>query len=117
MLVNNAGYGSYGALEDVPIDEARRQFEVNVFGLARLTQLVTTAHARAGVGSVINISSIGGKSTSHSAAGTTRPSSPWKASATACPGCAVWHQGRRDRARPIRTEWDEIARDSLAGAH
>ena len=41
VLVNNAGYGSYGALEDVPIDEARRQFEVNVFGLARLIQLVT----------------------------------------------------------------------------
>ena len=41
MLVNNAGYGSYGAVEDVPIDEARRQFEVNVFGLARLIQLVT----------------------------------------------------------------------------
>ncbi|HEX5918688.1 MAG TPA: SDR family NAD(P)-dependent oxidoreductase, partial [Nocardioides sp.] len=41
VLVNNAGYGSYGAVEDVPIDEARRQFEVNVFGLARLVQLVT----------------------------------------------------------------------------
>ena len=38
-LVNNAGYGSYGAVEDVPIAEARRQFEVNVFGLARLSQL------------------------------------------------------------------------------
>ena len=41
VLVNNAGYGSYGAVEDVPIEEARRQFEVNVFGLARLVQLVT----------------------------------------------------------------------------
>ena len=39
-LVNNAGYGEYGALEDTPIDKARYQFEVNVFGLARLTQLV-----------------------------------------------------------------------------
>ena len=39
-LVNNAGYGSYGAIEDVTLDEARNQFEVNLFGLARLTQLV-----------------------------------------------------------------------------
>ena len=34
VLVNNAGYGSYGALEDVPISEAKYQFEVNIFGLA-----------------------------------------------------------------------------------
>src|SRR5208283_1177052 len=40
ILVNNAGYGSYGAIEDVPLKEARRQFEVNIFGLARLCQLV-----------------------------------------------------------------------------
>ena len=47
VLINNAGYGSYGAIEDVPIDEARRQFEVNLFGLARLTQLVLP-HMRTG---------------------------------------------------------------------
>src|SRR5260370_14305130 len=41
VVVNNAGYGSYGAVEDVPLDEARRQFEVNVFGLARLVHLLT----------------------------------------------------------------------------
>src|SRR3954451_8934259 len=39
VLVNNAGYGSYGAVEDVPLDEARRQFEVNVFGAMRLAAL------------------------------------------------------------------------------
>jgi NAD(P)-dependent dehydrogenase (short-subunit alcohol dehydrogenase family) len=61
VLVNNAGSGSYGALEDVPIEEARRQFEVNVFGLARLTQLVLP-HLRAQrSGRIINVSSIGGK--------------------------------------------------------
>ena len=48
VLINNAGYGSYGAIEDVSIDEARRQFEVNLFGLARLTQLVLP-HMRARV--------------------------------------------------------------------
>jgi NAD(P)-dependent dehydrogenase (short-subunit alcohol dehydrogenase family) len=61
VLVNNAGYGSYGAVEDVPMDEARRQFEVNVFGLARLTQLATPHMRAQGSGRVINISSIGGK--------------------------------------------------------
>ena len=61
VLVNNAGYGSYGAVEDVPIDEARRQFEVNVFGLARLTQLVLPGMRQRRSGTIVNISSIGGK--------------------------------------------------------
>lgn len=59
VLVNNAGYGSYGALEEVPMDEARRQFEVNVFALARLTQLVLPHLRRQGSGHVVNVSSMG----------------------------------------------------------
>ena len=50
ILVNNAGFGLYGPMEDIPLDDARYQFEVNLFGLARLTQLVLTPHARAGRG-------------------------------------------------------------------
>lgn len=61
VLINNAGYGSYGAIEDVPIEEARRQFEVNIFGLARLTQLVLPHMRSQQSGKIINISSIGGK--------------------------------------------------------
>lgn len=61
ILVNNAGYGSYGAVEDVPIEEARRQFEVNIFGLARLTQLVLPKMRENKYGKIINISSMGGK--------------------------------------------------------
>jgi NAD(P)-dependent dehydrogenase (short-subunit alcohol dehydrogenase family) len=61
VLVNNAGYGLYGALEDVPIDEARRQFEVNVFGLARMTQLVLPQMRAQRDGYIVNISSMGGK--------------------------------------------------------
>ena len=60
ILVNNAGYGSFGALEDVPIPEARVQFEVNIFGLARLTQLVLPTMRKQHSGRIINISSIGG---------------------------------------------------------
>ena len=61
VLVNNAGYGSLGALEDVPMAEARRQFDVNLFGLARLVQLVVP-HLRAQHdGRIINISSMGGR--------------------------------------------------------
>ena len=63
VLVNNAGYGSFGAVEDVPMDEARRQFEVNVFGLARLTQLVAPHMRAQGSGTIINVSSIGGRLT------------------------------------------------------
>ena len=61
VLVNNAGYGSYGALEDVPLNEGRRQFEVNVFGLARLIQLSTPMMRAQGSGCIVNITSIGGK--------------------------------------------------------
>ena len=61
VLVNNAGYGSYGSLEEVPLDEGRRQFEVNVFGLARLTQLVLPGMRAQQSGAIVNISSIGGK--------------------------------------------------------
>jgi NAD(P)-dependent dehydrogenase (short-subunit alcohol dehydrogenase family) len=61
VLVNNAGYGSLGALEDVPIAEARRQFDVNLFGLARLIQLVVPHMREQRSGRIINVSSIGGK--------------------------------------------------------
>ncbi|QDU35341.1 putative oxidoreductase [Poriferisphaera corsica] len=61
ILVNNAGYGSYGAVEDVDMDEARRQFEVNVFGLARLSQLVLPHMREAGFGKIVNVTSVGGK--------------------------------------------------------
>lgn len=60
VLVNNAGYGSYGALEDVPIEEGKYQFEVNLFGLARLTQLVLPYMRKQKGGRIINVSSIGG---------------------------------------------------------
>ena len=61
VLVNNAGYGSYGSLEEVDLAEGRRQFDVNIFGLARMTQLVLPAMRAAGRGRIINVSSIGGK--------------------------------------------------------
>lgn len=61
VLVNNAGYGSYGALEDVPLDEARRQFEVNLFGAARLIQLCLPMMRAQRSGRIVNITSIGGK--------------------------------------------------------
>lgn len=61
VLVNNAGYGSYGAIEDVPMKEARRQIEVNVFGLARMSQLVLPHMRQNSFGRIINISSMGGK--------------------------------------------------------
>lgn len=61
ILVNNAGYGSYGAVEDVPLNEARRQFEVNLFGMARLTQLILPGMRKQKSGRIVNISSMGGK--------------------------------------------------------
>ena len=61
VLVNNAGYGYFGAVENVPLEEARRQLEVNVFGLAQLCRLVLPAMREQGSGRIVNISSVAGK--------------------------------------------------------
>ena len=61
VLVNNAGYGYFGAIENVSLEEARKQLEVNVFGLARMCQLVLPSMREQGSGRIINTSSIAGK--------------------------------------------------------
>src|SRR5213083_1227713 len=61
VLVNNAGYSQSGAVESVPIDRVRRQFETNVFGLVRMCQLVLPGMRRQGWGKIVNISSMGGR--------------------------------------------------------
>jgi short-subunit dehydrogenase len=61
VLVNNAGYGSYGSVEDVALSEAKYQFDVNIFGLARVSQLVLPHMREQRSGRIINISSIGGR--------------------------------------------------------
>jgi NAD(P)-dependent dehydrogenase (short-subunit alcohol dehydrogenase family) len=63
VLVNNAGYSQSGAIETVPIDQVRRQFETNVFGLVRLIQLVLPGMRRQRWGKIVNLSSMGGKLT------------------------------------------------------
>ena len=62
-LVNNAGYGEYGAVEEVAMDKVRAMFETNVFGLARMCQLVLPGMRAAGSGRIINLSSMGGRMT------------------------------------------------------
>jgi len=61
LLVNNAGYGAYGAVEEVPLAAARDQMEVNLFALAHLTQLVLPSMRQRRSGRIINVTSIGGK--------------------------------------------------------
>ena len=63
ILVNNAGYGLYGPVEQVSLEDVRRQFETNVFGLSRLIQLVLPGMRRAGGGRILNVSSMGGRTT------------------------------------------------------
>jgi NAD(P)-dependent dehydrogenase (short-subunit alcohol dehydrogenase family) len=114
VLVNNAGYGSYGALEDVPLAEARRQFDVNVFGLARLTQLVLPSMRERRRGTIVNISSIGGR--------IYEPLGAWyHATKFAVEGLSdslrvelAPHGIRVVVIRPgaIKTEWNEISRRS-----
>jgi NAD(P)-dependent dehydrogenase (short-subunit alcohol dehydrogenase family) len=62
-LVNNAGYSQSGAVEAVPMEKVRAQFETNVFGLVRMCQLVLPGMRRQGYGRIVNLSSMGGKLT------------------------------------------------------
>jgi NADP-dependent 3-hydroxy acid dehydrogenase YdfG len=62
-LVNNAGYSQSGAIETVSMDDVRRQFETNVFGLARMCQLVLPGMRRERGGRIVNLSSMGGRLT------------------------------------------------------
>jgi short-subunit dehydrogenase len=62
-LINNAGYGEYGPIEDADLERVRTMFETNVFGLARLTQLVLPAMRRSRAGRIVNIGSMGGRIT------------------------------------------------------
>lgn len=61
VLVNNAGYGQYGPLEEISLEALRRQFETNVFGGLRLAQLALPAMRRAGRGRIVNVSSVAGR--------------------------------------------------------
>jgi NAD(P)-dependent dehydrogenase (short-subunit alcohol dehydrogenase family) len=115
VLVNNAGYGSLGALEEVALSEARRQFEVNVFGAARLTQLVLPVMRRKGSGRIINISSVGAR--------LYEPLSAWYHSTKfAIEGLSDCLRLELQAfgvdvvlIRPgfIRTEWDKVAHEQL----
>jgi short-subunit dehydrogenase len=118
VLVNNAGYGLYGPVEQVPMDEIRRQFETNFFGLVRLTQLVLPGMRGRGSGRILNVSSMGGRIT--------------------LPGGAFYHASkyaveafsnalRMEVAQfgidvvliepgPVKTPWNDVAAASLDGS-
>lgn len=90
VLINNAGQGLYAAAEDMPLEEARHQFEVNLFGPARLTQLVLPHMRAQRSGRILNVSSMGARSRSRSAPGITPLSMRWKGIQT--------HSGRKSSA-------------------
>jgi short-subunit dehydrogenase len=118
VLINNAGYGLYGPLEQQPMAEIRRQFETNVFGLIRLTQLVLPGMRQRRRGRILNVSSMGGRAT--------------------LPGGAFYHASKyaveaiSDALRmevaqfgidvvliepgPVDTPWSQVAADSLSTA-
>lgn len=115
VLVNNAGFGLYGPVEQVSIDDARYQFDVNLFGLARLTQLALPHMREQRAGTIVNISSMGGRI--HT------PMGAWyHATKHALEG---WSDCLRYELAPfgvrvvivepgaIKTEWGDIARDKL----
>ena len=118
VLINNAGYGLYGPVEQLPMAEIRRQFETNFFGLVRLTQLVLPGMRRRRRGRILNVSSMGGRIT--------------------LPGGAFYHASKyavealSDALRmevaqfgidvvliepgPVKTPWNDVAAGSLSSA-
>jgi NAD(P)-dependent dehydrogenase (short-subunit alcohol dehydrogenase family) len=115
VLVNNAGFGSYGAVEDVTIPDAKYQMDVNVFGAARLIKKVLPYMRAQRSGKIVNISSIGGKIAT--------PFGGWyHASKFALEGLS---DSLRNEVRPfgidviviepggIKSEWSGLAFDSL----
>lgn len=116
ILINNAGFGSYGAIEDVGLEDARYQLDVNLFGAARLIQLILPGMRENKFGKIINISSIGGKFAT--------PYGGWyHASKFALEGLS---DALRNEVKQfgidviviepggIKTEWGNIAMDNLA---
>src|SRR6266513_2846101 len=102
VLINNAGYGLYGPVEQVPMAEIRRQFETNFFGLVRLTQLVLPGMRRRHGGRILNVSSMGGRAT--------------------LPGGAFYHASKYAvevvliEPGPVQTPWNDVAAGSLGDA-
>jgi short-subunit dehydrogenase len=118
VLINNAGYGLYGPVEQQPMTEIRRQFETNVFGPIRLIQLVLPGMRGRGRGRILNVSSMGGRAT--------------------LPGGAFYHASKyaveaiSDALRmevaqfgidviliepgPVNTPWNDVAASSLSTA-
>ena len=118
VVINNAGFGLYGPVEQLPMAEIRRQFETNFFGLVRLTQLVLPGMRRRGRGRILNVSSMGGRIT--------------------LPGGAFYHASKyavealSDALRmevaqfgidvvliepgPVKTPWNDVAAGSLSTA-
>ncbi|WP_234569908.1 oxidoreductase [Rhodohalobacter sp. 614A] len=118
ILVNSAGFGSHGAIEDVSMDDARYQLEVNVIGAMRLVQLVLPGMRKNRFGKIVNVSSVGGK-----IAG---PLAGWyHASKFALEGLS---DSLRNEIKPfgidviviqpgaIATEWGDIAHENLLKA-
>lgn len=115
VLVNNAGYGAYGAVEDIPLSAAREQMEVNLFALAHLIKSVLPTMRKQRSGRIINVSSIGGKLWS--------PLGGWyHASKFAVEGLS---DALRNELRPfgidviviepggVKTEWSSIMLDNM----
>mgnify|MGYP001175055229 CR=1 FL=1 len=118
VLINNAGYGSYGAVEDVSIEEARRQFEVNLFGMARLTQLVLPTMRAQRSGRIINTSSMGGRLVSYMGAWyhATKYAVEAFSDALRMETAAFGIQVALIEPGGIKTDWGFIAADHLAAS-
>ena len=117
-LINNAGYGLWGCLEDLTMEEVKVQFETNLFAVLRMSQAVLPHMRERRRGTIINVGSVAGRIGSPGGGAICRqqirPGGPDQGLADG--GVPIWHLGGTHRTRPFSHQLSPGPGDGAASA-